>query len=275
MLNHLKALFKNKDFVVLFLCFAVGLSVFNAFLTLIQEFIAPSGYTDNDAGAFGGILLGAGVLGSMIAAPIMDRYHNPRTIFKAGVCLTAVGILFVLLSLKPDNFTALSIGFAISGACLMPLMPVAMECAAECTYPVGEDISTGFLMMGGCELSVVTIYLFDYLINLSPTYTSVWTPASITFLVCISLTGLVAVLFFHGKNLRLAAEQSKKPDSSEDGSSIMGAGGAGSVELLSSQEEPYSSSSSNGHGRVHAHDTAALTDQEEDDDDAASRSAPT
>jgi hypothetical protein len=37
-------LFNNKDYVVLFVAFSVGLGIFNTILTLINQMVLPLGY---------------------------------------------------------------------------------------------------------------------------------------------------------------------------------------------------------------------------------------
>lgn len=51
---------KNTEFLKLLFGFGIGLGLFNALTTLINQYTAAFGYTTDDAGNFGGILIGAG-----------------------------------------------------------------------------------------------------------------------------------------------------------------------------------------------------------------------
>src|SRR5690349_10468092 len=57
-------------------------------------------------------------------------------------------ILLICLKLT-KSFALICIVFGALGFFLLPLMPICIECAALCTYPVPEEISTGVLMMIG------------------------------------------------------------------------------------------------------------------------------
>jgi len=41
----------------------------------------------------------------------------------------------------------MSAAFGILGFCMLGILPISMECAAECTYPIPENSSTGLLMV--------------------------------------------------------------------------------------------------------------------------------
>jgi hypothetical protein len=63
-----KQLFSNKDYVILFLVFSIGVGFFNSIMTLINQIVQPFGYSNDDAGTFGAVfivfgLVGAGIMG--------------------------------------------------------------------------------------------------------------------------------------------------------------------------------------------------------------------
>jgi FLVCR family MFS transporter 7 len=60
----LNKLFSDKNYVVLFVAFSVGLGVFNTLMTLINQLVAPHGYSNDDAGTFGAVLIVTGLIGA-------------------------------------------------------------------------------------------------------------------------------------------------------------------------------------------------------------------
>lgn len=46
--RHIKKLFSNRNFVYLFICFTLFVSVANALVTLMNQFIGPHGYRYRD-----------------------------------------------------------------------------------------------------------------------------------------------------------------------------------------------------------------------------------
>jgi FLVCR family MFS transporter 7 len=57
-LQEIKKIFKSKQFVFLLIAFSVGLGIFNAVLTLIQQMFCVRGYSNDDVGMFGGLIIG-------------------------------------------------------------------------------------------------------------------------------------------------------------------------------------------------------------------------
>ena len=70
-LSEVGKLLKSKDFIILFTCFGFSLGLFNALTTLIQQMLCIRGYTDQDAGYFGGAMIVMGIIGSGIAGIIL------------------------------------------------------------------------------------------------------------------------------------------------------------------------------------------------------------
>jgi hypothetical protein len=48
---------------------------------------------------------------------------------------------------------------------MLPLLPVMMENCAECTYPVGEDVSMGLMFAASNILGLGFIFALQYLIE--------------------------------------------------------------------------------------------------------------
>ena len=57
-LQQIKKMFKSKSFILLLVAFSIGLGIFNAVLTLLQQIFCVRGYSSNDAGMFGGLIIG-------------------------------------------------------------------------------------------------------------------------------------------------------------------------------------------------------------------------
>ena len=57
-------LFSNRNYIVLFIAFSIGVCFFNSLLTLLNQIIAPHGYSNDDAGFFGAVFIGLGLVGA-------------------------------------------------------------------------------------------------------------------------------------------------------------------------------------------------------------------
>jgi hypothetical protein len=49
----------------------------------------------------------------------------------------------------------------MSGFAMLPLLPVMMENCAECTYPVGEDVSMGLMFAASNVVALGFIFLLQ------------------------------------------------------------------------------------------------------------------
>ena len=155
LVGELKQLWSNKHFLILMVGVGMGLGLFNAVTTLVEQLVKPAGYTKDDAGTFGALLIGFGLIGAGIVGPIMDKTHAYTVILKIGLVSAFAGTVFMLLSLQPGRYTITACAFGVLGFVMLPLLPVCMECAAECTYPVSEDASSGLLLGAGNIVGVI------------------------------------------------------------------------------------------------------------------------
>jgi hypothetical protein len=65
------SLFKDYDYCILFFVFSIGMGIFNTLIALLNQMIEKYGYTDEDAGYFGALLVIVGVIASGIAGKIL------------------------------------------------------------------------------------------------------------------------------------------------------------------------------------------------------------
>jgi len=202
-------LLKDTEFIKLMLGFGAGLAIFNTLMTVISQMIRPAGYTDDDAGTFGGVLIGAGLVGAMIVGPVLDCTKMYKVFLKVGMPIALAATIGFVVALKPDNMLWLIVGIGCLGFVMLPMMPVSLETAAECTYPIPEDCSSALLMITGQLMGIPLIFLLEYFIELRPKYDGcVWTPAGI-FLVCSISVCVIFVWWFNGDMKRLQAERER------------------------------------------------------------------
>ncbi|CAF1548078.1 unnamed protein product [Didymodactylos carnosus] len=201
-------LLKNKQFLMLLFSFSIGLGLFSAITTLLEEIIRPCGYTTSDAGIFGAIIIVAGLIGAGIAGVLMDKTHSYRLILKILIVLAFCSGIYFLLILRPNMYYPLAVSFGLMGLFLLPLLPVVFECSIECTFPINEACSNGILMCSGNILGGIFIFILDALIKKHLKYTTIFTSSSI-FIFCLFICTTIVLLFYNGPYLRREAEQQK------------------------------------------------------------------
>ena len=199
-------LLRDRNFRILLGAFGVGLGLFNALLTLVEQLLKPAGYTSDDAGLFGAVLIGVGTVGAGVAGAVLDATHAYRPVLKTGFVVAELATAFALLVMRPGQRTLLLIAGGAMGLAMMPLYPVTLECAVECTYPISEENSSGLLLLVGNLTGMLFTFILAALIDLEPHYTTVFTPAAL-FFFCVMTCCTLTVLRYNGSYKRLDAEK--------------------------------------------------------------------
>ncbi|KAK6541315.1 hypothetical protein TWF694_008661 [Orbilia ellipsospora] len=66
----------SLEFWLIFIMFSILVGFFNASSSLLNQILEPYGYSENDAGIGGAILIVVGLVASAIVSPLIDRTHT-------------------------------------------------------------------------------------------------------------------------------------------------------------------------------------------------------
>ena len=157
-LDGLKLIFRNRDFKWLMLIFFIGLGVFNAVTTWIENILGPRGFTAEQAGITGGLMIVGGIFGALVIPMLSDRYRKRIPfilIALAGATLGLAGITFA------TNYPLLLCSGAVFGFFLLSSGPIGFQYGAEVTHPVSEGTSNGFLLLMGQVSGIAFIFGMD------------------------------------------------------------------------------------------------------------------
>jgi cyanate permease len=158
MLDGLKAMMRQKDFLLLLAIFFIGLGVFNGVTTWIEAIVAPRGFTAEQAGLAGGMMLVGGIIGA-VAIPILSDSLRRR---KPFVILALVGLLPGLLGLAfAGTYWLLLASSFVFGFFLLSAGPIGFQYGAEITLPAPEGTSNSLLIVMGQISGIVVIYAMD------------------------------------------------------------------------------------------------------------------
>jgi Na+/melibiose symporter-like transporter len=213
--NLHRCLVLNPSFRLLFLCFGLGLGFFNALLTLVGQLLSPCGYTDNESGALGGIFLGTGLIGALLAGLLLDATHRYSLCLKGGFMGAWVASLLFIAAWRPDNFSAAAASFALLGFWMLPLLPVAIDNGVEITYPeVPEFFSSGLLLSAGNLAGLPLAALFSLAIDRYKERGGrcqvFWKPPAV-FVFCVTTLCAFPILMYRPKRFgRWEAEKQQR-----------------------------------------------------------------
>lgn len=157
----LRALFKNRDFLLLFGLFFIGVGAMSAILTKIDCIFVNRPLDIDTAlapGIVGGLLVIGGMCGAVILSALSDRYHKRKIflIMAAGMAVPLTLLLQYLSSIVLLGLCGFFFGFFLIAA-----MPVGLTYAVERTHPVPEATSNGILMLGGQIGGLPIVFLFN------------------------------------------------------------------------------------------------------------------
>jgi MFS family permease len=199
MLAGLKhALSVPKFWIYLFISF-VGLGLFNGITTWVEPIIRLRGFTPDDAGTLGALMLGGGLVGAVIMPVFSDKNGKRQIFILLGFALAIPGLIGVTFSTTAWLLflSAFWMGFFLVGA-----NPIGMQYAAEITYPTPEGTSNGLIQLFG-QSSVIFVTVMDQLKTNEGSFT-----ASLLLMVALLITSSILILF-----MKDPAKMSLNPES--------------------------------------------------------------
>lgn len=186
MLDGLKhALSVPSFWIYLFISF-VGLGLFNGITTWVEPIIRLRGFTPNDAGTLGALMLGGGLVGAVVMPIISDRSRKRQIFIMLGFALAIPGLIGVTYA---TTAWLLFLSSFWMGFFLVSANPIGMQYAAEITNPTPEGTSNGLIQLFG-QASVV----FVTIMNLLKTNEGSFTP-SLLLMVGLLVISSILILF--------------------------------------------------------------------------------
>lgn len=186
MLDGLKhALSVPSFWIYLFISF-VGLGLFNGITTWVEPIIRLRGFTPDDAGTLGALMLGGGLVGAVVMPIFSDRSHKRQIFILFGFVLAIPGLIGVTYA---TTAWLLFLSSFWMGFFLVSANPIGMQYAAEITNPTPEGTSNGLIQLFG-QASVV----FVTVMNLLKTNEGSFTP-SLLLMVGLLVISSILILF--------------------------------------------------------------------------------
>jgi Na+/melibiose symporter-like transporter len=148
---------RQPDMKYLFPLFFIGLGVFNAVSTCIDQICQVKGLTIEQTGIIGGMMLVAGIIGALILPQFSDRYQRRKRFIILAMAGMTPGLAGLALF---NDYTLLLISSFILGFFLLGAgAPVGFQYCTEITCPAPESISQGLLLFAG-QISGILFILF-------------------------------------------------------------------------------------------------------------------
>lgn len=158
-------LIRTLEFWLIFVPFSIYVGFFNSVSSLLNQILAPHGFSETDAGIAGGILIIVGLVASAVVSPITDRFKHYLGTIKALVPVVAasyIGFIFAP-STSTGSIAPTFVVAALLGASSFSLLPVTLEYLVEITYPFSPEVGSTLCWTGGQLLGAIFIIVQDAL----------------------------------------------------------------------------------------------------------------
>jgi MFS family permease len=140
-------LLRQRDMAIIVVLFFLGLGIFNAIATCIDQICESSGLTSADSGAVLGAMFIAGVAGAIAIPPLSDRARRRKPFLVAAAALTAPGLAGMAFG---QSYGAMLASAAVVGCFLLGAAgPIGFQYAAEVSHPAPESLSQGLVLLAG------------------------------------------------------------------------------------------------------------------------------
>jgi len=192
---------KRRTFIHLLILFLIGLGIFNAVTTWVEDIVRPRGFSVVEAGTVGGVMVFSGIFGAIIMPYLSDQANKRTPFIRAVVIGSIIGLIGITYA---GSFGMLLISAFIFGFFLLSAGPLGFQYGAEITYPIPEGTSNGLLLLVGQVSGIIFILGMD--IMKDPVTGSMSLP--LTILIGLFLVALF--LSFHLKEAVTTPQQSKQ-----------------------------------------------------------------
>ena len=156
--DGLKQTLRKRDFAFLMLIFFVGLGVFNAVATWIENILGPRGFSITQAGITGGLMIAGGITGALVIPSISDHYRKRIPFIVLSLAGAVVGLIGVTFA---GSYWLLLTSAFVLGFFLLSAGPIGFQYGAEVAYPAPEGTSNGLLLLMGQISGIIFILGMD------------------------------------------------------------------------------------------------------------------
>ena len=160
----------------------------------------PYGFSDDEAGIGGAILIVVGLVAAAISSPILDR--TKKFLLAMKIFVPIIGLCYLVFIWMPQTRTLPGpyIVLGVLGAACFCLVPVALEYLIELSHPLSPEVTSTIAWAGGQLFGAIFTIVSDALVagpNASPPkhmkkaliFQAVIALAVIPFPLCLGLFG--------------------------------------------------------------------------------------
>ena len=150
----IRYIFKQKDMILLIIIFFIGLGMFNAISTCIDQICKLKSLSSAETGIVGGIMIIGGIIGACIIPALSDKMRKRKIFLILTLSFMVPGLIGITFA---KGYTATMVSSFIFGFFLMSAAPIGFEYSAELSYPAPESTSQGIILLVGQISGIVFV----------------------------------------------------------------------------------------------------------------------
>lgn len=156
-------IFRSTEFYLIWIPYSVYVGFFNSLSSLLAQIMTPYGFSEDEAGIGGALLILVGLVSSAITSPILDRTKAFLLAIKLAV--PVIGLCYLIFVWMPGTRGIVGpyVILSILGASSFSLVPVALEFLIELSHPISPEVTSTLGWGGGQLLGGIFIIVSDAL----------------------------------------------------------------------------------------------------------------
>ncbi|KAF4458259.1 hypothetical protein FALBO_15012 [Fusarium albosuccineum] len=143
--------------------FSIYVGFFNSVSSLLNQILSPYGFSDDEAGIGGAVLIVVGLVAAAISSPILDRTKSFLLALK--LLVPVIGICYLVFIWMPEtrSIPGPYVVLALLGASSFSLVPIALEYLIELSHPLSPEVTSTIAWAGGQLFGAIFIIVSDAL----------------------------------------------------------------------------------------------------------------
>lgn len=149
----------SPELALLLIPFAIYVGFFNSVSSLLNQMMTPYGFSDDEAGIGGAVLIVVGIIAAAITSPILDR--TKKFLLAIRVLVPVIGLSFLVFTWMPETGSIVGPYFVLAmlGASSFALVPVALEYLIELSHPLSPEVTSTTAWAGGQLFGAIFIII--------------------------------------------------------------------------------------------------------------------
>ncbi|PHH91239.1 hypothetical protein CDD83_1198 [Cordyceps sp. RAO-2017] len=129
--------------------FFVQVGLFNSVSSLLNQMMVPYGFSDDQAGVAGAVLIFVGLVFAAVASPVLDRTKAFLPAIRLFVPLISLCYLAFVWMPETRAVAGPYVVLAVLGAASFASVPVALEFLTELSHPLSPEVTSTTAWAGG------------------------------------------------------------------------------------------------------------------------------